>query len=203
MKRLFFVLLLMVSSSTTVWATTLYNCPLAWCPEPSAWFDHDKIQNGTSLRYDGGVGYPYDYHFGTDFPASIGDSVYAAAAGELYYSLDGCPEPGDPDYVSGSSGSITCGGYLGNHVRIQHLDGRVTVYAHLKRGSVPWRLSVLCGAKVGEVGMSGYTTGPHAHIDLWWDSSGVPSQRKDFYGGVSNNYISYWTLWNNPNGGCQ
>jgi len=171
-------------------ATTLYRLPLASNPGYSAWFDHDS--SADMLRYDGNTSVPYDGHKGTDFVATTGTSVYAGASGSLYYRYDGCYDKGNPLWSS----SCGDGGY-GNHVRIEHLDGHVTMYAHMEIGTPVWYQSILCGGYVGQFGASGYVTGPHLHFEMW--PSATYGSFIDFFGGnYSNGGFSYWK---NQNGG--
>lgn len=176
-----------------VWAVagTLFRLPLASNPGYSAWFDHNST-TGTRKRYDCSTNFEYDGHKGTDFKTSIGTTVYAAAKGSLYYRVDGCPDSSNP----------TCGSSFGNHIRVEHLDGLVTVYAHLRNNSASWYMSIFCGGKVGLSGNSGTSTGPHLHFELW--KSRNIGTRLDFFKG-SCNAIGYWVNQNNgwPTTKCQ
>ena len=147
----------------------------------------------------GCTSFSYDDHHGLDLPTWLGRPIYAGASGSLYYRVDGCPEPGDADYNPQISPS--CGGYYGNHARIQHGDNHVTIYAHMRRSSVAWYMSLLCGANIGQVGNSGLSSASHLHFELW--ASPSIGQRLDFFGGWPNNYVSYWTAYNNPSSRCQ
>ena len=57
----------------------------------------------------------------------------------------------------------------GNCVTIKHANGAVTFYGHLKRASVKTGQTVKKGQKIGEVGNTGYSTGPHLHFQLTID----------------------------------
>jgi murein DD-endopeptidase MepM/ murein hydrolase activator NlpD len=195
------VLVLLVSlSAFPVFSQSpvLYRRPLASNPAISAWYDHDT-RSGYLLRYDGSTSFPYDGHHGTDFPIARGTTIVSGATGQVYYGMDGCYEVGDPGYDS------NCGGGFGNHVRMVHFDGHVTIYAHMKRGTpICACLSAICGAPIGQVGGSGYVIGAnpwHVHFELWSDKSGT--QRLDFFGGQPNNHPNYWTTFNNPSATCQ
>ncbi|MHB0865752.1 MAG: M23 family metallopeptidase [Minisyncoccota bacterium] len=175
-------LLLLVGSAE---GGTLFRLPLATNPGYSAWFDHNATI-GAELRYECSTSFPYDEHHGTDFAASMGTPIYAAATGSLYYRVDGCPDGSSP----------SCGGSYGNHVRIQHpSDSRVSIYAHMKNGTPIGLASVLCSATIGQTGNSGTSSGPHLHFELWQNSS--IGTRLDFYGGSCSS-PSYWV---NQNGG--
>jgi murein DD-endopeptidase MepM/ murein hydrolase activator NlpD len=97
-------------------------------------------------------------HRGVDFVPGYGEDVMAVADGLVV-------EMGNK------------GGY-GFHVRMQHFmtnsDGELetweTLYAHMKPKSFPEGLrrgsSVEEGEKIGEVGSTGLSTGPHLHFEL-------------------------------------
>ncbi|MEO3976298.1 peptidoglycan DD-metalloendopeptidase family protein [Streptomyces sp. CAU 1734] len=85
------------------------------------------------------------YHTGTDFPAPTGTAVRAAAAGIVQ--------------------SVLSGGPYGQHIRIQHADGLSSLYAHLSSMGVRAGQRVARGARIGAVGATGNTTGPHLHFE--------------------------------------
>ncbi len=109
----------------------------------------------------------YDGHHGSDFGAGSfagmdeGRDVSAAAEGTVIATNDG-------EFDRCSSGDCAGGGGYGNYVYLEHADGKVTIYAHLKQWSV--RVSVgdvvSCGQLLGEMGSSGYSTGPHLHFQV-------------------------------------
>ncbi len=174
-------------------AGTLFRLPFSSNPGYISWYDHNSA-SGAMTRYDCGTGYNYDGHNGTDFASNMGTTVLAGASGSLYYRLDGC---------SDSGADQTCGGSYGNHVRISHpSDGKVSIYAHLKNGTVVWTQSILCGGSVGQSGNSGHSTGPHMHFELWQNVN--IGSRIDFYGGTCGG-SSYWVNQNNgwPTTTCQ
>ena len=86
------------------------------------------------------------FHTGLDFPAPWGTPV--AAAGR------GCVE---------SVGSEA--GY-GRLVVIRHRLGMTSWYAHLSRIEVPRGRCVVAGDRIGAVGTTGRSTGPHLHFEL-------------------------------------
>ncbi len=66
--------------------------------------------------------------------------------------------------ISKSNGTWN-GGY-GNFVVISHDNGTQTLYAHMKNSIVIQGDVVKKGQKIGYVGISGMTTGPHVHFEI-------------------------------------
>lgn len=183
-------------------AVTLHRWPLDYYASPaySRWFDGDAT-SGATRRYDSVTNrLVEDQHHGSDILGNVSPTyIHAGANGSLYYSYNSCSN-------NGSSGD-TCGGGYGNHVRIQHPDGKVTIYAHMLQG-VSGTASVLCGYTVGSMGNSGDSTGTHLHLEMWSDI--YATVRMDHFGGSGNWYnASYWVNQNGtsapsyPSTSCQ
>ena len=54
----------------------------------------------------------------------------------------------------------------GNHVRIHHPDGSLTIYGHLLKPYVWQKEIVKAGQKIGLSDNSGFSTGAHLHFEL-------------------------------------
>jgi murein DD-endopeptidase MepM/ murein hydrolase activator NlpD len=61
----------------------------------------------------------------------------------------------------------------GNYIIIKHGNQFQTMYAHLSLTSVKERANVLQGSKIGEVGSTGYSTGPHLHFAVYKNGRAV------------------------------
>jgi septal ring factor EnvC (AmiA/AmiB activator) len=86
-------------------------------------------------------------HTGMDFTASLGTIIYATG--------DGTVEVAD----SKSAG-------YGSHVVINHSFGYETLYAHMSKILVKKGQHVQRGEKIGLVGSTGTSTGPHCHYEV-------------------------------------
>jgi len=86
-------------------------------------------------------------HYGVDFAAEIGTQVVASAAGTVTLVEN------DPIW--------------GRRVAITHAQGYRTIYAHLGTVRAVQGRSVKRGDIIGTIGLSGLTTGPHVHFELW------------------------------------
>lgn len=84
-------------------------------------------------------------HSGIDFRGTTGDPALASAAGKVTHA-----------------GSM--GGY-GLMVEIDHGNGLATRYAHLSRIEVREGETVRLGQRIGRVGTTGRSTGPHLHYE--------------------------------------
>lgn len=86
------------------------------------------------------------FHAGVDIPARAGATVRAVRAGRVVYSG-------------------WAGGY-GNLVVIDHGGGVTSRYGHLERAYVAVGAPVGTGDRIGEVGSTGRSTGPHLHYEV-------------------------------------
>jgi murein DD-endopeptidase MepM/ murein hydrolase activator NlpD len=86
-------------------------------------------------------------HQGVDFPVAYGTRIGAAAPGTTIFA------------------ARNYGGY-GNLVVIQHAAGYTTWYAHLARITSWVGERVRGGTRIGYVGSTGYSTGPHLHFEV-------------------------------------
>lgn len=114
----------------------------------------------------------YEKHSGTDFALrdleamAAGVPVVAAAAGKVVAARDGIE---DGLWLAGRKEEVVgprqqCG----NRVVVDHGDGWVTDYCHMRKGSVRVKVGdqVGTGQPLGLVGVSGMTDFPHSHIGV-------------------------------------
>ncbi|GAA5013534.1 M23 family metallopeptidase [Actinopolymorpha pittospori] len=139
----------------------------ATLPETGSWVL--PVSPGTytlTARFGSCGGRWENCHTGLDFAAPQGTPARAAAAGRVVFAA--------------RSGSY------GNLVKIDHGNGIVTYYAHLRSFSRNvLNATVIPGQMIGEVGQTGNTTGPHLHFEVrrrgepvdpevWLSDHGVP-----------------------------
>lgn len=96
-----------------------------------------------------GVFHPH-YHDGIDVAAEYGTPIVAPAAGQVIFA-----------------GHLADGARV---VLIAHIGGYVSEYGHLEDAvALPVAAGdmVRAGQAIGRVGMSGMTTGPHLHLQVW------------------------------------
>ncbi len=109
--------------------------------------------NNSGFSHDGDSAYAFDFSLG------IGTPMVAMADGIVGYTYAGT-QPGDPCYDGGGPECIT----EANYVVVLHADATQTQYAHLSAVLVEVGQSVTRGERVGLSGSTGYSTGPHAHV---------------------------------------
>lgn len=94
-------------------------------------------------------GVPKNAHGGVDYGAPRGEPVFAAADGIVRLVADNFY-------------------YAGNFVLLDHGQGLSTIYIHLHKTLVREGDYILRGDKIGEVGSTGRSTGPHLHWGANW-----------------------------------
>lgn len=89
------------------------------------------------------------YHTGVDYAAPTGTPVIACKFGKVLEAKDG----------------VSWGDSYGISVIIDHGQGVRAVYAHLSKINVKVGDKVGAGDKIGEIGSTGNSTGPHLHLE--------------------------------------
>ena len=136
------------------------------------------------LAYNGGD-YTYDGHQGVDaailnFTAQeIGVPIFAALDGAVIATHDG-----EPDMNTAFNNAA-----LDNYVMLDHGNGQTTTYQHMRKGSVPVVMGeqVYAGQQIGYTASSGYSTGPHLHLQ-----SEVNNQYFESFAGTDRTGLSGW-----------
>ncbi len=117
---------------------------------PNTWPADGALTSGFGWRRD-----PYyrsmRFHSGVDVAGPTGEPVFAAADGLVASS----------EYTQG----------YGNMIIIDHGFGISTLYAHCSRREVRVGDRVEAGDRIGRIGSTGRSTGPHLHFELHIDGS--------------------------------
>ena len=163
---------------------------------PTAYYDHSGVDWACGgIRYSGHRG--SDFGGGSFSGMDAGRDLVAAAEGVVVATNDG-------EFDRCESGECGGGGGFGNYVAVQHQDGKVTYYAHMKKWSVAVSNGqhVSCGQKLGQMGSSGWSTGPHIHFGVKKNGSYV-----DPFDGACSGPPTYWTSQGShgglPGKGCE
>lgn len=113
------------------------------------------------------------HHNGVDFAGALGTTVFAVADGTVIFA--------GPSTLKFKNGEPAGGGYL---VKIRHkVNGEwiTSAYMHMQKGSIAVKKGekVTEGQKVGKLGNTGESTGPHLHFEIQrgknyiWTSNGT------------------------------
>jgi len=111
-----------------------------------------RITSGFGYRRDPFNGRPA-MHSGIDFEGPIGAPVFAAARGRVSFA----------GWRSG----------YGRTVEVTHPNGLMTRYAHLSRIDVREGQLVKAGARLGGLGSTGRSTGPHLHFEVRFNERAI------------------------------
>lgn len=90
------------------------------------------------------------FHSGADLAANIGEPIYPVMEGVIVLIENGWL------------------GY-GNRVIVSHGNGVTTLYGHMSKITTEVGKKVGINDKIGEVGSTGFSTGPHLHLELRQD----------------------------------
>ncbi|NDW10016.1 M23 family metallopeptidase [Dysgonomonas sp. 520] len=126
--------------------------------QPVANKDLSRVASGYGMRIDPVYGTPR-FHAGMDFTAKTGTDVYVTGNGTVTYA----------DWKQG----------YGNCIIIDHGYGYETLYAHLDSYNIKEGQQVVRGEKIGEVGNTGKSTGPHLHYEV--RVKGKPDNPANYY----------------------
>ncbi|MFI6475410.1 M23 family metallopeptidase [Streptomyces sp. NPDC050516] len=97
-------------------------------------------------RYGARGNWQGGHHTGIDLAVPRGTPVYAVGGGTVV--------------LAARSGSY------GNAVTVRMPDGHYAVYAHLNRIRTRKGAGIPTGARIGDSGSTGRTTGPHLHLEI-------------------------------------
>ena len=135
----------------------------------------------------------YDGHKGTDiftwpFPWYLYNNDYidviSSADGVIINKSDGHDDDHCPSTAGGSW----------NAVYIQHIDGSIAWYGHLKKNSLTTKSigqSVAQGEYLGKVASSGNSTGPHLHLEIYDNANNLIDPFSGICNGLNTN--SWWS----------
>lgn len=90
------------------------------------------------------------FHPGWDIVAPYGESVYPLIDGVVI-----------------ETNTLSWG--YGRYIVISHSDGFQTLYAHLSKIEVKVGEKVTKEKVIGQIGTSGWSSGPHLHFEVWQD----------------------------------
>jgi murein DD-endopeptidase MepM/ murein hydrolase activator NlpD len=108
--------------------------------------NNPALSSSYGVRFDPFTHRPA-FHSGLDFPGAFYTPIMATAPGVISFT------------------GVRSG--YGNTIEIDHGGGFKTRYAHLQAISVRVGQRVAIGQRVGAMGSTGRSTGPHLHYEVW------------------------------------
>ena len=113
-----------------------------------------RLSSGYGMRKHPILGYNKK-HQGVDFAAPTGTPIMAAGTGHI-------------EFVGNNGGA-------GKYIRIKHMNGYKTAYAHLSNyaSGINKNVKVKQGQTIGYVGSTGLSTGPHLHYEVWFNGKRI------------------------------
>ncbi len=126
--------------------------------------------------------FPFSWYLMRNRPVHI----VAAAPGTIIYKEDG-----------NQDSSCSFNETQWNAVYVEHADGSISWYGHMKKGSTTPKAvgeTVVAGEYLGIVGSSGNSTGPHLHFETYQPDNSGGYNLIDPYAGTCNtfNTESWW-----------
>ncbi len=125
--------------------------------------DGARMSSGFGMRLHPVLGFSR-MHKGVDFGAGTGTPIMAAGGGTVSFAG-------------------WHGGH-GNYVMIRHNKDLATAYAHMSRIDVKPGQRIAQGQRIGAVGSTGLSTGPHLHYEIWLRGAPVNPVSLRFIGGA-------------------
>lgn len=107
--------------------------------------EFSRVTSGFAMRVHP-LSQQWRKHLGVDYSAPVGTAVRSVGDGVV-------------EFAGRQNG-------YGNVVQVRHGGDRSTLYAHLSRVDVRTGQRIEQGQRVGAVGMTGWSTGPHLHFEF-------------------------------------
>jgi len=135
---------------------------------PLKGFSHPLKGNGTLTQgWHGSKSHYGLAAYAMDFDYDFGAPVYAMRSGKVVNVIEYFDDNGRDDRSWANKANL---------VYIEHENGYVSRYLHLKKNSVPVKVGdyVTAGQKIGEQGNSGWSTASHLHVAVHKGLNSVP-----------------------------
>jgi murein DD-endopeptidase MepM/ murein hydrolase activator NlpD len=148
--------------------------------------ESDVISPGASLFLPGlrmpqeeirlALGESFIYPLRGTLSSSYGWRIDPIAKVERFHSaIDLAAPQGTPvkAAMDGTVSRVAVNSVYGIYIILTHSGGYQSLYAHLSLASVKQGTAVTRGAKIGEVGSTGYSTGPHLHFGVFRNNKAI------------------------------
>ena len=153
------------SGTINAWRPPVYAVP--WIPSPQDHFYFTnpiaafEIDSAFSTYAYGDVFFEDVVHTGIDIPGEIGTPILAAGDGKVIYAGQGVYRGGQDVFDDPYGKAIVI-----EHSFKYNGEALYTLYAHLDELLVEKGETVQSGQRIGSMGNTGKTTGPHLHFEV-------------------------------------
>lgn len=127
-----------------------------------------EASKGQPSQGTGTFGWPVPGHYTFTDTYGWRNDPFGGSVGNFHGGVD-IAAPSGANIVAVDSGTVAQAEYsggFGNMVLIDHGDGLFTLYAHASKLLVAKGQKVLKGETIAKVGSTGWSTGPHLHIEV-------------------------------------
>ena len=126
------------------------------------------LSGGGSGRFSGSMAWPVPSS--SRITSDFGPRICPFHGKELHPGID-IGAPSGSAIVAAGKGEVLYAGYrggYGNTIILDHGNGVTTLYAHQRAGGIKVSTGerVTKGQRIGTVGSTGYSTGPHLHFEV-------------------------------------
>lgn len=156
----------LTGGDTALSVARVRSAPLTGCGVETAANGERKIGSGNKLYYP-----IYAGHYQITSPYGMRISPIGGGL-EMHTGVDMAKDFGEPVYSIADGEVIFVGWWGGNAIKLKHElpDGSVfyTFYTHLLDNTTRFKEGdrVDAGEQIAEMGSSGYSTGPHTHLEI-------------------------------------
>lgn len=134
-----------------------------------------KAANEAIQRYDGGT-FTWPAPSYTRISDEYGYRMHPILGVKQFHNGVDMAAPSGTPILAAYDGTVVQAAYsntMGNYIMLDHGDGLYTIYMHASALSVSKGESVTKGQKIGAVGSTGRSTGPHLHFSVRLNGSYV------------------------------
>lgn len=127
-----------------------------------------QASNGKVISYDGGQ-FKFPAPSFTRVSDDYGNRIHPTLGVKQFHNGVDLAAPSGSPILAAYDGSVIAAAYsstMGNYIMIDHGDGLFTIYMHASSLAVSTGQSVSKGDRIGSVGSTGRSTGPHLHFSV-------------------------------------
>ena len=132
-------------------------------------------ENKKAIVYDGGQ-FKWPAPEYTRISDDYGNRIHPILGTQQFHNGVDMAAPSGSPILAAYDGEVIAASYsasMGNYIMIDHGDGLITIYMHASSVNVSPGTMVARGERIGSVGSTGRSTGPHLHFSVRLNGSYV------------------------------